>query len=315
MTSENYDLKKLKFSFNMAEANYQLDAIQTKLLHLYTRNDAKFRRAFNTNFTPEFIEYLKDKARLREPVHLSCMGQTRSGKSTSMMSVCILHSALNGRRFTSDYICPNSYSFLEKLKSMPEEDLKNSIFLIDEEKKAVFGYGSMAKKVKLQDVQNIIAINNISTVSLTPDKWSNSEANYGLRTFGRCFTTKTVRLMLYNLSEKGRGGELPMGNIYLPIFTALLSQDEGKELEEAYLAMKNEWVRGEMRGEGDVLAEIKRKSAENFMRDEIYRSLTKKNERLVYITSKLGSEWTKNEVQEIETLTKLIEKGAIQMSD
>lgn len=232
-----------------------------------------------------------------------------SGKSSAMMSVCVIHMLLNGKMMTNEYVCPNSYEFLERLKTMDEDKLKHSIFLIDEEKKAVFGYGSVAKKLKLTDVQNIIAVNNISTISLTPDSWANENANYGLRTFGRCFKTQSVRLMLYNLQGGGKSGETPMGMIYLPIFNKLLPKEAGDELNKEYLKAKQKWVDQEMRGEGDVLVEIKKRTAQNFMNDTDFLSLVKKNEKLTYITTKLGSEFTTKECGEILNITELLKKG------
>lgn len=307
MTNEYF--KQFKFEFNLAEANYELDALQEKLLMSYLRVDKKFRHAFNTNYTNEFFKFLKDKARLKEPIHLSVMGNVRSGKSVSSISICAFLNACNNRLITIDYICGNAMEFLEKLKSMPQEELNNSCFLIDEEKTNIMGYGSVAKKLKLQDVANIIAINNISTIMLNPIEWANKEANYGLRTFGRCFKTKTVRFMLYNL--QGNQAETPMGIIYLPIFTEFLPKEISIPLEKEYLAKKMDWVMLEQRGQGDVLAEVRKKSAENFMRDESYIGLKKKAEKLSYITYKMGSEWTSRECEDIYQLTELIKQGII----
>ena len=311
MEDKNFDFKSLNYSLNLAEANYQIDALQNRLLEFYIRADSKFRRAFSINYTTDFFQYIKDKSRLKEPIHISVIGNTRSGKSYIAITICAFHMACHSRLFSTDYICANAYEFLEKLKTMPQEALKNSIFLIDEEKQSVFGVGSIAKKMKLTDVQNIIAINNISTISLNPSSWANKEANYGLRTFGRCFKTKTCRLMLYNLSEKGRGGELPMGNLYLPIFTEFLPKEYAESIEKPYLEKKNEWVEGEMRGEGDVLYEIKKKTAESIMRDKHYIGLKTKRDRITYISMKMGSEWTKGECEEIESITKLMRDGAL----
>lgn len=302
----------LKFEFNLANAYYEIDSLQNKILEYYLRADNKFRKAFYLNYTKDFLQYIKDKARLFEPIHLSIIGNVRSGKSFSCISICAFHMACYNKLFTIDYICGNAFEFLEKLKTMPEKKLKNSIFLIDEEKQSIFGVGSIAKKMKLTDVQNIIAINNISTIMINPVSWANKDANYGLRTFGRCFNTKTVRMMLYNLTEKGRGGELPLGCIYLPIFTVFLPKDYADKLEKEYLAKKQEWVDGEMRGEGDVLAEIKKKSAENFLRDKKFLELFKKRDRITYITQKLGSEWTKSEIDEIESITNLYKEGILE---
>jgi hypothetical protein len=252
---------------------------------------------------------MKDKARMKEPISFSVIGKTRSGKSYSSISLCIIHALLNGRMFNKSYICANSYDYIERLKEMDEKDLNNSIFLIDEEKKGVYGGGSTARKTKIVDVQNIIAINNISTISLTPDKWANEQADYGLRAFGRCFKTKTVRFMLYNLQEGGKGGQLPLGMVYLPIFTSLLPEPYASELEKQYIDQKKAWVNLEMRGEGDVIAMVHKKTAESLIRDEQFVALTKKNERKVYIQQKLGSEWTSSECETVLQLTNMLRNG------
>jgi hypothetical protein len=305
--SEYFDPKTLKFNFDLSKANYQLDRLQEKFLQFYLRSDSRFRKAFNTNYTNDFLGFIGDKAKLNEPTHLSVLGGTRQGKSYSSISICAWQQAHYKRKFGIDYICANAQEFLEKLKMFPPEKLMNRIFLIDEQKTAIFNIGSIARKMKLQDVQNIIAINNISTIMLNPIKFANTDANYGLRLFGRDFESKTCRMMMYNLQESAK--LIPVGNVYLPIFTAFLPKDYAEPLEQAYLKKKMEWVSNEREGRGDVLAEIRRKSAEHFIRDKQYLELKKKNEKLTYISQKLGSEFTKNEVEDIYNITKLLERG------
>ena len=304
-------MTKLNFTFNLAETDYQIDTLQNRLLEFYLRADRRFRHAFNLNFTNDFLQFLKDKAHLREPISLSIMGGTRGGKSYSAITICCFHMACHNKDFTSEYICANAFEFLEKLKSMPEDKLKNSIFLIDEEKQSVFGIGSLARKTKISDVQNIIAINNISTIMINPVSWQNKEAHYGLRVFGKCYKTKTCRFMLYNLTERGKGGETPLGNVYLPIFTAILPKLEADKLEKEYLDRKNKWVALEMQGRGDVLSELKNHSAKVFVKDKVFLGLKTKRERLTFIGQKMGSEWTKGELDEIESITKLLVEGVL----
>jgi hypothetical protein len=302
------DLNTAWLDIDPRNCKFELDALQNEMLNFYLRNDQRFRIAFYTNWTPHFIQYMKDKARLREPIHLAVIGQTRSGKSYSSISVCVVHSLLNGRVFDEHYICANSYEFVEKLKEMPEEDLINSMFLIDEQKNSVYSAGSIARKTKILDVQNIIAMNNISSISLTPDKWSNEQASYGLRSFGRDFKNKICRFMIYNLSESSRTG-LPLGMIYLPIFTNLLPEKFAKVLENKYLTKKKEWISAEMRGENDVVGLIHKKTAESLMRDDQFLGLKKKNERKIYIQQKLGSEWTGSEIEAVLQLTNMLRNG------
>lgn len=307
-TENNFDKSMLNFSFDLCEADYQIDALQNKLLEFYIRGDRRFRQAFYTNYTNDFLQYLKDKARLGEPIHLSVMGTTRSGKSSIASTIGFIIMALYGKMFSSEYVCANSIEFLEKIQSTPTEDTANSYFLIDEDKN-YWGIGSMAKKVKLQDVANIIAKHNISTASLCPTKFANQEAHYGLRMFGKCYKTKTCRMMLYNLQEKGSGGTLPLGMVYLPIVEVLLPKEIGDKYNQEYEDKKDDWIKKEILGEGDVLYDLKKRTAENFIRDEQFKSLTKKKERMTYVSMKLGSEWTKSECEEVLSLATLLEKG------
>lgn len=313
-------LADLNFSYDPSIYDYYLDALQNQLLNFYLRADPRFAQAYSMDFTRHFIQFLKDKAKLKEPIHISILGVTRSGKSYTALAICIIHSLLNGRQFTAEYICANEFEYLEKVQSMPKEKLINSIFLIDEAKNTAFGSGSVAKRLKLTDVQNIIAINNISTISLTPDRFSNEKAFYGLRSFGKAIVKAKPmtddgfpnyvgisRFMLYNLQEGSNG--LPMGMVYIPIFTRLLPKNHAERLEKEYLDRKNDWVMKEMRGEGDVLMEMKKKSAENFLRDESFMGLKKKDEKVTYISMVLGSEWTKGEVLEIYNLIEIMRKG------
>lgn len=307
---KNFDFSSVKFNFQLSKANYQLDSIQNQLLQLYMAGDSKFRRAFHTNFTPSFLDYIKSKTKLNEPLKLSCLGATRSGKSFSMMTICILHQLYYKQLFHPFYICANVFEYIDKLQKTPSEKLFNRIFLVDEEK-STFGVGSIARKMKVEDTQHIIAINNISTIMLTPVGWQDKNADYGIRTFGRCFDTKTCRLMLYNLQEKGSGGSLPMGCLYLPIFTKFMENEYGQWLEKKYLDKKNEWVDRERMGEGDVLETLKKKTAISFTHDPKYMNLKTKRDRINYITLKLGSEWTSGEKEIIEGYTKLLKDGVI----
>ncbi|MFX0133369.1 MAG: hypothetical protein ACFFDN_06985, partial [Candidatus Hodarchaeota archaeon] len=308
---KKFDYHKFKFDFKLSKAQYELDALQNGLLQLYLYSDRRFRRAFSMNYTPQLIQFTKDKTRLHEPVHISILGQIRGGKSYAAITYCIIHEAFYNRLFHPDYICGNAFEFIDKLQKYPKEKLVDRIFLIDEEKQSVYGVGSVAKKMKITDTQNIIAINNISTIMINPTGWANKDAHYGLRVFGRCFNTKTVRLMLYNLQEKGKGGEAPLGNVYLPIFTEFSKNEYGEWLEKKYLEKKNKWVDMERRGEGDVLETLKKKTAINFVHDPKFKELTTKADRINYITLKMGSEWTRGEIEMIEGYAKLIRDNII----
>jgi hypothetical protein len=307
------EIAEFKFSFDLSKANYQLDSLQNELLQFYVRADKRFRRAFSMNYTNQFLQYIRDKTRLNEPIAISVMGGTRQGKSYSSISLAQYHQLQYGKLFTSDYVCANVHEYIEKLQTFPTNKLFNRIFLIDEQKQTIFGIGSIARKMKINDVMNITAINNISTIMLTPHQWQQGgSSDYGLRAFGKCRDSKTVRLMLYNLQESGgKSGSLPMGNIYLPIFTYFYPKRFGDIMEKEYLKRKHEWVNNERTSDNDVLSTLRKKTALQFVKDEKYQELKKKKERITYLELKLGSEWTSKELDSIEQITQLISKGYI----
>jgi hypothetical protein len=305
------DINSNAFNVDLSTAVFEVDALQDDLIQYYLRHDKKFRYAYNINYTPKFLQMIKDKVRLNEVLHLSVVGETRSGKSYGMLTVTILINLLYGRIMTIEYVCSNAMEFLEKIQNMDESELIGSCFQIDEEKKASYGIGSVTKKVKLQDVQNIIAKNKICTISLTPDRWSNEQAIYGLRTLGRDFKNKLVRFMLYNLSGGGNAIKTPMGMVYLPIFTEAYPLDYVQKLQVEYELKKDGWIKEEREGRGDTLYKLKMSVANNLISDENYKKLKFRKEKEVYLGYKLGSEWSKGEIEEIVQLAKLLSNNII----
>ncbi|CAK0770880.1 hypothetical protein CCP3SC1AL1_520022 [Gammaproteobacteria bacterium] len=290
--------------------DYEMDILQQEMLEFYLRNDIRFRRAFQTNSTNKFWQFIVDKARLREPHHLSCIGQTRTGKSYSMLTITCFSNALYDKKTTINHISGNQYEFLQKVQKLPPEFSYNSTFQNDEDKGAIFGAGSVAKKLKLQDIQNIVAMSNISTIAICPTRLvSGGEAQYGFRTFGRDFKTRTVRFVMYNLQENSNS-HLPMSCIYIPIFTEVVPY--WQELENAYLQKKREWVQKEEMGQSDILGELKKRQAVIFSRNPKFRAIEHKKDKLTFISVTLGSEWTKNECEEILSMTELISQGAFE---
>jgi hypothetical protein len=301
------NFNKFMKNFDSSEADYQLDELQNRMLEFYLANDRKFRRSFHIDFTESFIIYLKDKVRLKEPIHLSLMGVVRSGKSSLASTIGFLMMAMYGKLFSVEpFVTGNNIEFLENINGMSDEEARDTIFQIDEEK-SYFGLGSNAKKMKLLDVQNIIAKNNISTMSLCPTKFSNESANYGIRLFGRSFSTKTVRGMLYNLTESKMS--LPLGMIYFPIPSVILPEESFKKFDFEYQKKKDTWIQKERRGETDVMGELKRNTAKRFINDEQFLKLKKKDEKIVYLTLKMGAEWTRGEILEIYNLVKIYSQG------
>ena len=56
---------------DIGDVVFELDALQQELLNRYLRSDKNFLRAYYTNYTGLFMQFIKDKVRLNEPISLS----------------------------------------------------------------------------------------------------------------------------------------------------------------------------------------------------------------------------------------------------
>ncbi len=282
-----------------------MDALQLNIARLYIAENSKFAKAWITDYSKLFFRYIKDKCDLKEPIHISIIGQTRSGKSVSAITIGWLISHHNQSKFWIHNICGNEFDYLNEL----ENSQKNVCYIIDESKLSVYGTGSVARRMRIKDVQNIIAVNNVSTIWLRPDRWSFENVQYGLRAYGRHRDNpRFTRFMLYNLQESATIGA-PLGMIYVPHFADL--SPKNKELEQLYLKKKQGWVDKEQLGEMDVLNSIKLDRAKELLNTMEFKDLTKRKERVAYVSQKLGSQWTKQEIEEIVTLTVMVEEHKI----
>jgi hypothetical protein len=301
------NIKDFNVTYDIHDGEYEIDVMQKDLINDYIRIDVRFKRAFFRDMTNTFFQMIKDSAKLHEPKHFSCSGFPRTGKSESMLSLLAVLLAYYNKKIIKECICANSYGFLNQIQQMPYDSTYDSCFQNDEDKTA-FGIGSLTKKSKLQDVQNIIAKHNISTISICPTRFANADAHYGLRTLGRNFKNKTVRLMLYDLQENKRT-QIPRGMVYLPIASRMLPEWYYKPLMNMYSEKKDSWIEKEISGENDVLGELKKKKAESFLSDEQFMQLKSKKDQLVYISLKCGSEWSRGECEELVTLVKMLKNG------
>ncbi len=302
MVTKSIDIGKA-----IQEAVFETDALQQEAIMGYLRDDEKFRRLFNKDLTGLFYQYIDDKIRLREPITINVKGSVRSGKSTIAITIACRVAERNGKQLTGHNICANEFSFLDKVKTAEDND----VFVIDESKEGVFGVGSMAKKMKINDIQNIIAKKNISTIWITPRRFNDTNSDYGLQTLGRArnVNPRLVKLLLYNLLDKSIGSIIPFGYVIMPIFDDVYPYGEKLRLE--YEAIKDEWIEKEKDSDTNVMFDIQKERALELINDRKFLSLDKIKDMVVFAKSKLPSEFTKQEVEEIVRLAKLINDGII----
>ncbi len=298
--------EKIKLDIN--NANFVSDALQEEAIFSNLRKNPEFLQAFNTDLTKLFYQFIEDKQKLNEPVTLSLKGSVRSGKSTIAITIACKIAELNNKEFSVKNVCSDEYDFLSKVKDSEDND----VFVIDESKESVFGVGSMAKRMKIHDIQNIIAKKNISTLWITPRRFNDTNSDYGLQTIGRARNVKPNlgKLLLFNLME-GRGiFTPPFGFVILPIYKDVYSY--GQKLSDEYEALKDAWIEKEKESDTNIMYEIQKKRAIELNENPKYVSLEKIKDKSVYAKSVLPSEFTKVEIDEIVRLSKLIAEGVIE---
>lgn len=289
------------------KAIFETDELLEESIFSQMRDNPKFLKMFYTDMTNKFYRYIDGKIKLREPISLGIKGFTRSGKSTIGITIACRIAEANGKRFSINNICENEFDFLKKVKTAEEND----VFVIDEGKESVFGIGSMAKRMKIDDIQNIIAKLNISTIWITPRKFNDTNSDYGLRTLGRArnVSPRLVKLLLYNLSEGTRHILIPFGYVIIPVFMDIY--EYGKELDKEYQALKDDWIRREKESETNFMFNIQKEKAQDLLSNPTFTQLKKFKDRVIFAKTLLPSEFTKQEIDEIVRMTDLIEQGYI----
>lgn len=216
-----------------------------------------------------------------------------------------------GKKFLIENVCSNQMDFLGKLPNAKDND----IFVIDESKEAVFGIGSMAKKMKIYDAMNIIAKRNISTIWITPRKFNDTNAIYGLRTLGRAFKSKPrlTKFLLYNLLETDDTTGYPYGYVLIPHYADVFTY--GKEFEKEYEAKKDVWILDEQQSEGNIMYEIQKKRAVQLLHNPMFSQVEKKKQKIVIAKSLLPSEFTTREIEDIVVMAEMIKEGIMNIDD
>lgn len=297
----------------MDNADFKVDALQEEAIMSYLRNDPKFLRTFQNDISDLFYQYLRDKQKLREPVSIGIKGAVRSGKSSAGIGIACYICELNGKRFSINNVCVSEYDFLQKIKSATEND----VFVIDEQKEGVFGVGSMAKKMKIHDVQNIIAKLNISTIWITPRRFADTNSDYGLHTFGKAITNfkgepirpRLSKFLLYNLLEKSSGSIIPIGYVVIPFFPDIY--DYGIEIDNQYQDKKDDWIEAEKMSEGNVMFNLQKIYADQLLSDPNFGRVRSMKDKILYARSVLPSEYTKQEIEDIVRMAHMIANGEL----
>lgn len=125
-----------KFKFlKITNLKFEVDPVQDDQIRDACARNSGFAELLFRDKTGLFFDFLEYKVKYRENITLEVKGQTRSGKSTLAIAVCMFIANLNGVPFEFKNICANEIEYLQKVKSDEFED--GSVFLIDEQTESI----------------------------------------------------------------------------------------------------------------------------------------------------------------------------------
>lgn len=301
-------LKLLELPDNiLQQADFETDTLQEIFIYNSMRENKRFLRTMHTDFTEQFIQYLIRKTELDEPIGLGIKGVVRGGKSSFAIFIACFLCMLRGLIFDVDHICRSEFEFLERVKDAKFGD----VYIIDESKFAVYGIGSIAKRTKMKDIQNIIAIKNISTIYITPREFNDTNSDYGFHILGRARNCKPrlIRALLFNLQQRAIGTYIPYGLVTFPLFVDKVPY--GEQLNKEYTKKKMSWVDAEQQSKGNIMYEIQIKMAKHLLAQKDFKGVHKKRERLIIAKKYLADEFTEQEKEAIITMAYMIEDKKI----
>ena len=186
----------LKEFYALKEIQFITDNFEELILQDVFANDKETTIKIMRDITPLFKDWFYNKFKAKENVSISTRGNTRSGKSVSVLAIVDLACEFYQKPFDTEYIiCGNQKEYRLKLKDAEFGDF----FQIDENAFANVGLGSNTEMLQLKDIQNIIAKQNIHTAYITPRTFLSNNSIIGIATWGKDTTNWLNRFLVYDL--------------------------------------------------------------------------------------------------------------------
>ena len=187
----------IKHYFNCDKINFVVSIFEQYLLNDLYQSDEESLRKLSRNVTDDLITEIKQYIAEKRNIRYSCLGETRSGKSLSMLALvnfyCIQSGLLNFAEKIEYIVCGNQVEYREKLKDAKFGDF----FLIDENFFTRSGMGANLEALQLKDYNNTIAKKNIGNIFITPETFLSVGAVLGFATYGRDSKNWLSRLLVY----------------------------------------------------------------------------------------------------------------------
>lgn len=285
------------------------------------QSNPRFAELLNINITKQFYGYLAYKVRMRENINIACKGETRSGKTTVIVSLCKHVSDMTKVPYTTHHICANESEYYSKVKNAKF----NETYHIDEQKEAKFGSGSFREEMGIMDIQNIIAKLCIHTFWIYPTDFIARNSIYGLETYGKDLKFKIIRCIVYDVRKTMLGLMQPLGIIFVPKYQdpnyqqmpreqwsqyridnleKLKRPDFDSMIEELYEQKKDEWIRREQTREYGYHHEERFKLGVWLRSQPEFMEAPNKKQQHI-IARQIFRDLTENEVDEIVEIARM----------
>jgi hypothetical protein len=307
---------------------FEISPIQDFLIKKEMSTSEAFARAYHTDMTKVFFDYLDYKIKNKENVAVGIKGQTRSGKSLTGHSISWHVANLNAKYVggkPSDYyhienVCATESEYAYFVK---EADA-NSIYQIDEQRESKFQMGSVREELYIMDVQNIIAKAQIHSIWIYPTDFIERNCQLGLETIGKDPLRKVTKLMVYDLTKSRLGfGFTPLGYVIIPvghlwtckeIDTYKRCDDFGKPIcpkfkecqrfMALYEKKKNLWIQQEKDQQMGHMQEQRFKMGEQLGKSEMFRGAPNQKQRRI-MARNFFPQLTEGELGEIIEIAKM----------
>jgi len=305
------------------------DPLQKRLTEMEVMNSEALRRARSTDLTQELVKslYLKATRVPSENINIEIKGETRSGKSTTGISLGKLISSWWGYEFTVDNILPNQGELLYKLK-----DAKyGETFVVDEQTPETYGEGILRETEQLGMNLNICAKKCNNLIFIYPPSFTSRNSPFGLEAISKDVQNKYIKCLYYDLRRKDiGGGQVPRGYITIPkyvdeTYRCLPKEKQSKYrvdnilkhhfdfdslLEEQYEQKKDSWIDDVRNMDASVRSRHKQELATTLAEDLTFQTLKSNGHREAYIQLMINTgdiiEMAKTEINSVSNMAQVI---------
>jgi hypothetical protein len=243
---------------------------------------------FYLNRTAFLLKEMRHYIRNAQVWRMSCMGETRGGKSETISSLCFMYIVffnqalkdgcynriINDKSFN---IGPLKFDIDNVLGSMSDHfiNLRNinntsklnfgQVFQIDEDRKKIGGLGSFSEDAEIKNINNISAKFMQSEMFITPDRMITQNAPYGLRVYKKDTENKINWSLLYKISMTNQGTTdfKFLGWVCVPLHPF-------DDFRKRYEKKKNIWIKEEFEGSIDRRLKVRHEVAKELLKYDVF---------------------------------------------